>query len=340
MWAKWSGTHQDNATWWRKTASGSALDANGNTLSDPSGKSYSWDFENRMVSVAVPGTGTVSFKYDPFGRRIYKSSPTFTGIFVYDRDNLIETANASGTEVASYTHTRNIDEPLAELRSGGASYYEADGLGSITSLSTSAGTIANTYTYDSLGNLANFTGTLRNPFQYTGREFDPETGLYYYRARYFDQNVGRFNSEDPIRFKGGNNFYEYAYNNPVKVTDPRGLQAPGPAPVPIIGPGPIILLYIDGMLAQYDWNQFQKLCAASGWAWCTPPQPQDKSCKNNKDCTDRRNREMDFCNAEYSNYPSLLSKCRERANERWNACLRGMPDPGPLDPLDPSWSPD
>ncbi len=73
-------------------------DANGNTLSDPSGKSYSWDFENRMTQVVVPGTngGTTTFKYDPFGRRIYKSSPTWTGAFLYDRENLIETVSSRG----------------------------------------------------------------------------------------------------------------------------------------------------------------------------------------------------------------------------------------------------
>jgi len=54
-------------------------DANGNTLTDASGKSYTWDFENRLVSAVVPGTGTVNFKYDPFGRRIYKLSPNFIG---------------------------------------------------------------------------------------------------------------------------------------------------------------------------------------------------------------------------------------------------------------------
>jgi YD repeat-containing protein len=73
-----------------------SYDANGNTLSDPSGKSYSWDFENRLVQAVVPGTGTVSFKYDPFGRRIYKQSPSFTSVFVYDGPNLIETTNGSG----------------------------------------------------------------------------------------------------------------------------------------------------------------------------------------------------------------------------------------------------
>jgi YD repeat-containing protein len=59
-------------------------DANGNTLSDPSGKSYTWDFENRLTQAVVPGTGTVNFKYDPFGRRIQKSGPLGTTNYLYD----------------------------------------------------------------------------------------------------------------------------------------------------------------------------------------------------------------------------------------------------------------
>ncbi len=207
------------------TSNGSyTYDANGNTLSDPSGKSYSWDFENRLIQAVVPGTGTVAFKYDPFGRRIYKSSPTFTGIFVYDGANLTETVNASGSEVARYTPTQEIDETLAELRGSTTDYYEADALGSITSLSSSAGALANTYTYDSFGNLTNSTGTVRNPFQFTGREFDPETGIDYYRARYYNPTSGRFISEDPDSFRSDDlDFYRYVHNSPINDTDPSGL---------------------------------------------------------------------------------------------------------------------
>jgi YD repeat-containing protein len=89
--------------------------------------------------------------------------------------NLLETVSGSGSEVASYAETLSIDETLAELRGGTTDYYEPDALGSITSLSGSAGALANTYTYDSFGNLTASTGTLRNYFQYTGRGFDPET---------------------------------------------------------------------------------------------------------------------------------------------------------------------
>src|SRR5437870_7665889 len=162
------------------------LDNNGNTLTkaDSTGTtSYAWDFENRLTSVTLPGTGgTVTFKYDPFGRRIYKSSLGGTSIFAYDGDNLVEETNSAGGVVARDEQTQNIDEPLAMLRSGATSYYHADGLGSVTSLGSAAGSIANTYTYDSFGKLTNSTGSLVNPFRYTGREFDTETGLYYYRA--------------------------------------------------------------------------------------------------------------------------------------------------------------
>lgn len=137
----------------------------------------------------------------------------------------MEETNSSGAAVARYVQTRSIDEPLAMLRGGNASYYEADGLGSVTSLSNATGSVAQTYTYDSIGNLSASTGTtITNPFRYTGREFDTETSLYYYRARYYDISAGRFLSEDPIRYAGGSpNFYHYVFNGPLNLIDPTGL---------------------------------------------------------------------------------------------------------------------
>jgi RHS repeat-associated protein len=63
-----------------------------------------------------------------------------------------------------------------------------------------------------------------NPFQFTGRENDGLAGLYYYRARYYDSDLRRFISEDPIGTRGGPNLYAYAANNPVSFSDPLGLQ--------------------------------------------------------------------------------------------------------------------
>ncbi|MGB7848921.1 MAG: RHS repeat-associated core domain-containing protein [Candidatus Acidiferrum sp.] len=143
--------------------------------------------------------------------------------YVYDGIDLIEETSASGGVTARYLYGEGIDQSLAMLRSGTTNYYEADGLGSVTSLSNAAGALANNYAYDSLGNQVASAGSLVNSFRYTGREFDPETSLYYYRARYYDPATGRFMSEDPARYSGGTNFYLYVANNPVKRKDPLGL---------------------------------------------------------------------------------------------------------------------
>jgi RHS repeat-associated protein len=217
-------------------------DSNGNTLTKTVGSnttSYTWDFENRLSSVTLPGSGgTVSFKHDPYGRRIYKSSSAGTSAFAYDGANLIEETNSSGVAVARYAQASKIDEPLAMLRSSATSYYEADGLGSVTSLTNTSGALAQTYTVDSFGKQTASSGSLVNSFQYTGRELDPETGLYYYRARYYDPPSGRFLSEDPLRFGAGVDFYPYVGNSPLNFRDPLGLCPPDdPCWVPKYPPG-------------------------------------------------------------------------------------------------------
>ena len=198
-------------------------DANGNTLADAQGRSFTWDFENRLTQVVNPGVGTTTFRYDPFGRRIQKSGPLGTTNYLYDGANLIDETDNAGSVLAKYTQPEQIDEPLAELRAGAASYYQQDGVDAVTSLSSSAGALAKTYSYDSFGKVTASTGTLTNPFQYTGRELDSETGLHYYRARYYDPNAGRFVSEDPIGVQGGINLYAYVDNNPMNFVDPGGL---------------------------------------------------------------------------------------------------------------------
>jgi RHS repeat-associated protein len=261
------------------TPSGSyTYDNNGSTLTDASGKSYTWDFENRMASAVVPGTGTVTFKCDPLGRRIQKSSPLGTTNYLYDGLNLIEEVDSIGNVLTRYAQTEKIDEPLTALRSGGSSYYEADGLGSVTSLSNTVGTLANTYTYDSFGKLTASTGTLANLFQYTGREFDLETGIYEYRVRYYDQTVGRFIGEDPVRFKAGTNFYRYVENNPARFTDPTGNN-------------PFQHWPLNGNI----WPQFTKqdeVCTTGPFANTMNSRPCIKkccSCKGHDDCYTKYN---------------------------------------------------
>jgi RHS repeat-associated protein len=203
-------------------------DNNGNTKTKPDGTQYFWDFENRLTQVVLPTGGTVNFKYDPLGRRIQKSftqsGTTTTTDYLYDGPNRLEDVDVNGNLLARYVQGKGIDEPLEEIASGTTSYYQQDGLGSVTSLSSTTGTIGNnTYTYDSYGNTTT-SATVVNPYRYTGREFDTETGLYYYRARYYDQSVGRFLSEDPSGLGGGINFYSYTGDSPANRKDALGLD--------------------------------------------------------------------------------------------------------------------
>jgi RHS repeat-associated protein len=178
--------------------------------------------EKSCEKIAV-GSG-VSFKYDPFGRRIYKASSNGTSVYAYDGDNLIEETNSSGAVVARYSQGLNLDDPLAMLRGGTTNYYGVDAMGSVTSLSNPAGALAQTYTFDSFGNQTASSGSLTNPFRFIGRELDSETGLYFFRARYYDSQIGRFISEDPIGFSGGDiSVYRYSFNDPVNLEDPSGL---------------------------------------------------------------------------------------------------------------------
>jgi RHS repeat-associated protein len=208
-------------------------DSNGNMLTkaDASGATtYNWDFESRLDSVVLPGSGgTVSFKYDPFGRRIQKSSSVGITNYLYDSSNGVAEVDVAGTPLATYVQSGAIDEPLAQLRSGTAGYYQPDGLGSVTSIAGTAGTLINSEIYDSFGNVTASTGSFVNPLQYTGRENDSETGLRYYRARYYDPTVGRFVSEDPGGFDGGID------SIPTRTTIPRCLVTPsgcGGSPFP------------------------------------------------------------------------------------------------------------
>ena len=122
-------------------------------------------------------------------------------------------------------HGPGVDEPLARIDGAGeVEFYHADGLGSIVRTTDSAGTIASTRRYDAWGNLEH--GADQPGYAFIGREWDPETGLYDYRARYYDPKVGRFISEDPIGFAGGVNFYGYVGGNPVLWRDPLGLLDP------------------------------------------------------------------------------------------------------------------
>lgn len=203
-------------------------DANGNLTSKTDGtgtRTFAWDFENRLKQVTLPNGNTVGYKYDAIGRRIQRAGTGGDSTnFIYDGQDVVKDLNSDGSTV-DYVNGPGIDNKLrltdSRLAASGPLYFLQDHLGSTTALTNSAGVVTSQINYDSFGNPS--AGATLTRYTYTGREFDSDTGLYYYRARWYDPQVGRFISEDPIGLAGGINQFAYVGNNPQNAKDPSGL---------------------------------------------------------------------------------------------------------------------
>lgn len=164
-------------------------------------------------------------KYDALGRRIQRTPGTgISTSFVCDGQDVLKDLNIDGSTV-SYLNGPGIDNKLrlidSRLSTTGPLYFLQDQLGSTTALTNSLGVAVSQINYDSFGNPNGGANLTR--YTYTGREYDADTGLYYYRARWYDPKVGRFISEDPIGVAGGINQFGYVGNNPLNAKDPSGL---------------------------------------------------------------------------------------------------------------------
>ena len=189
-------------------------DANGNTLSDGA-NSYTWDARNHLVSM---NSGGASFQYDPFGRRVAKTTISGTTNYLYDGLNPIQ--ELAGTTPTANLMTGGIDEYFQRTDSNGPANFLTDAIGGTLALTDPSGNTLAQYTYEPFGNTT-ITGSSANPYQYTGRENDAP-GIYFYRNRYYGATFQRFISEDPIGIVGGTNLYAYAGNNPISFRDPFG----------------------------------------------------------------------------------------------------------------------
>jgi RHS repeat-associated protein len=202
-----------------------SYDANGNQTSKSDTSStwtYSWDYENRLKQASLVGGVTVTYSYDALGRRVQRTSAV-SGIekFVYDGADVVRDLDGTNGTVAEYLNGPGIDNKLRQVTGSSSSYFLADYLATTRTLADSTGSITANLQYDSFGNVTG--GSAPTRYTYTGREIDPESGLFYYRARWYGPTGGRFLSEDPIGLDGGINLYGYVENDPLAMTDPSGL---------------------------------------------------------------------------------------------------------------------
>ncbi|MBM3436957.1 MAG: RHS repeat-associated core domain-containing protein, partial [Bacteroidetes bacterium] len=215
-------------------------DPNGNLINKFSmagNDHYDYDYKNRLTGVLHNGTPVASYGYSAAGERLYKSDGGANTIYyLYDYDdwwadyshpeiyNPIAEYNASGAIEASYNPGPGIDQIQSITRGGQKYFFHEDDLGSPVKITNAIGNVANEYEYDAFGEILQENETVSQPFRFTGREYDSESDLYYYRARYYNQESGRYLSKDPWGMVNGPNTYLYTLSNPVNMVDPSGLR--------------------------------------------------------------------------------------------------------------------
>lgn len=224
-------------------------------LTFQNGVTYTWDSENRLLSI-TDGTTTNTFTYDGNHRRVTKRT-TVSGLvtqkthFVYDGWNVIEertnydTATTFTLSTFALTRTLTWGTDLSgSLQGAGgvgglimseeisgttttAYHYHYDGNGNVTEVTDSSGNSAATYRYDAFGNTLVSTGTYAttNKYRFSTKPIDSEIAtapLYYYGYRYYDPITGRWPSRDPIEERGGVNLYGFVENDGINSFDLLG----------------------------------------------------------------------------------------------------------------------
>jgi len=198
-------------------------DLNGNLVRRVSNgqiTTYQWDEDNRLIGVDKNEIH-IDYHYDHQGRLIAKTIDGQKTRYIWDGLELIAEMDSSGNVIKRYIYGPNINEVIVVSADGSSHWCQQDGLGSAVGTSGSDGDLISTINYDVYGKVR--SGDLAPVSQrLAGMWWDADAGLYYVRARWYDCDLGRFVSTDPVGLVGGVNLYTYAINNPVLKLDPFG----------------------------------------------------------------------------------------------------------------------
>ncbi|MFT0476730.1 RHS repeat-associated core domain-containing protein, partial [Pseudomonas antarctica] len=208
-------------------------DAFGNLIRQRRGKGhqlvteYRYDCQHRLIGITQPNGQTASYRYDPFGRRISKTVDGITTEFFWQGDKLVAEHHADRHR--SYLYEPDSFRPLVLLEGFGPQdtqpfHYQLDHLGTPQELTAPDGEIVWSAHYRAYGQISRLDiNKVDNPLRFQGQYFDQESGLHYNRHRYYNPDIGRYLTPDPVKLAGGINAYQYV-PNPTGWVDPLGLS--------------------------------------------------------------------------------------------------------------------
>ena len=226
---------------------GTALVVGTAGLAIPSLTTYTYDSRGNRTSFDLPAAPVTALTYDQANRLTTFGS---TASYAYNGDGLRMAKTVSGVttgfawDVASELPLLLLDGttayvywpgglPLEQVSGATVRYYHHDQLGSTRAITSSAGAVVATSTFDAYGRLTGSSGSVPNPFGYAGQYSDAESGFQYLRARYYDPATAQFLTRDPLEAITRSP-YAYVYGSPLNGTDPSGLFGI-PEWVPVVG---------------------------------------------------------------------------------------------------------
>jgi RHS repeat-associated protein len=205
-------------------------------------RSLDWDSEYRLTAVSTNGVESETYGYDPLGRRIWTAAEGVTTRHLYDGPHVLADLDATGGVIRTYLYGPGLDELIAMTVHTGTvakTYYAIrDHQNTIWAWVDERGSVVESYDFDAWGRMlgafdsggfeiSGGESQIGNRYLWQGREYSWKTGLYYFRARWYDPVTGRWLSPDPIGISGGLNQYVFCGNDPVNNKDPFGLCEEG-----------------------------------------------------------------------------------------------------------------